>query len=163
MGTPIVSVLLPTGKRPTIVGEDNPHGSDPRQALFPSPERSAGYRLCVEILGLVRAEYLQYYDRVNLCTGRWSAPEARKKAAELVLTKQPLILLGRKVCNSFAISYTPFEVVRVNVICDITNEILPLVSVVLPHPSGRCRLWQESYAIKRARAAVASAGLLVAA
>jgi len=53
--------------RPVLVGEANPWGSDPFYALYPYPERYAGWRLCHLILGLYRRTYLGYFDRVNLC------------------------------------------------------------------------------------------------
>jgi hypothetical protein len=128
--------------KPLLVGELNPYGADPKHALFPYPERSAGGRLCHRILAMHRAEYLRSFDRVNLCVGKWSVPAARRRAFELRQLRQPTILLGVKVCNAFLVHFRPFEV---------SGGCL-----VLPHPSGLCRLWNEPGAYERARTAVAA-------
>ncbi len=140
--------------KPLLVGELNPYGADPRYALFPYPERSAGGRLCHKILQTHRADYLRRFDRVNLCTGSWSLKEARLRAYTLWQERQQpgndgkLILLGTKVAAAFAHHLTgdfgrPFETVGAQVL-------------VLPHPSGLCRLWNEPGAYERARDAVAA-------
>ncbi len=126
--------------KPLLVGELNPYGADPRYALFPYPERSAGGRLCHKILATHRADYLRSFDRVNLCTGKWTVAAARERATELRCAPRPTILLGVKVCNAFGVAFHPFEVVD--------------GYLVLPHPSGLCRLWNEPGAYDRARAAV---------
>lgn len=95
--------------RPLLVGESNPYGSDPRFALYPLPERSAGGRLCRLVLGMRMAEYLRAYDRANLCDGRWSAPTARSEAARLATTRAaPIVLLGARVASAFALDFEPF-------------------------------------------------------
>jgi hypothetical protein len=128
--------------KPLLVGELNPYGLDPRYALFPKPERSAGGRLCYKILGYrFAAEYLKDFDRVNLCTGKWTVAAARERATELKCAPRPTILLGVKACNAFGVAFHPFRV---------TNNYL-----VLPHPSGLNRLWNEPGAFERARQAIA--------
>lgn len=140
---------LPT--LPTFVGESNPHGPDPKYALFCWPVGSAGWRLAHVVLGLSRRTYLSC-PRLNLLTGpRWSVPAARE-AATAILNAPPtdvLILLGRKVAAAFDVAGVP----------TFGSKRLiggPLV-VVLPHPSGRCRDWSEPDAVARARAAVGAA------
>lgn len=62
--------------RPILVGEANPYGGDPRYALYPLPENSAGGRLCRLILKLEVRQYLRSFDRRNLCaTKRWIAED----------------------------------------------------------------------------------------
>lgn len=137
----------PPANAPLIVGEQNPYGADPRFAMFPMPERSAGGRLCSLILGMQTSKYLLLFNRANLCDGPWSMPKARIRARQLwedPATRPPgkLILLGSKVCKAFETAFTPFEIIE-------GGSIL-----ILPHPSGLNRLWNEPGIIERARAAV---------
>lgn len=129
-----------------LVGENNPYSSNPRDALFPLPERSAGGRLCSVILGMYRDVYLESFARVNLLSQpRWSAFAARAAATNLHEGLSPetrVILLGKKVWDAwfegqFWEPFRPF------------GRFL-----ALPHPSGLCRAWQEPGAYVRARAAV---------
>jgi hypothetical protein len=132
--------------KPILVGELNPYGADPRHALFPLPAGASGDRLR-EILGMGLGEYLRTFDRVNLCVGKWSLREARRKAGELLADHSTLILLGARVCAAFSHPYRPFRIWR-----------LPARTfVVLPHPSGRCRAWNEPSATARAREVVGRA------
>lgn len=135
--------------RPLLVGEDNPHHSDPRLALWPRPSQYAGGRLC-RILGMDERRYLRAFDRVNLCDGAWDAAEARANAERLLGLGKPLVLLGSKVCRAFGATFTPETLFTV-------RELAPGVNAaVLPHPSGRCRAWNDAGSYQRARDAVAS-------
>lgn len=128
-----------------LVGEHNPYGSAPGFELYPAPQRSAGYRLCCVILGYPRREYLETFDRCNLVVApKWSAPAAREAATKLKHDRR--VLLGAKVAAAHGVPFTPFEAVK--------GE--GWRGVVLPHPSGRCRLWEEAGAYGRAREAVAT-------
>lgn len=129
--------------KPILVGESNPYQQDPDFALYPAPYGCAGHRLCVKILGMQRRVYLEVFDRVNLCAGKWSIREARsvaRKYREEAAGK--VILLGSKVCLAACLPFTPFLVT-----CN--GRVL-----VLPHPSGLCRLWGRPGAMEQARAAV---------
>lgn len=131
--------------RPLLVGEDNPYSADPRHALSPYPERSAGFRLATVILGMNRAQYLRTFDRVNLCAhGKWSGRIASKTADRLLQDdREHVVLLGRKVAAAFGCGDHPAFSTR------------PLVCgtmlYLLPHPSGLSRAWNEPGAIERAR------------
>ncbi len=129
-------------EKPLIVGEMNPYGADPYYALYPAPDGCSGHRLCSLILGMHRKTYLESFDRVNLCDGKWSMPAARKRAQELFTYKGKIIALGAKVARAF--EFNPFEPFV------ISSHIL-----VLPHPSGLCRLWHEPGAFEKARLRVA--------
>lgn len=136
----------PDLSRPLIVGESNPYGSDPRFALWPDPPGCAGERLCRLVLGLDPEEYLRRFDRQNLFIGRgWSTPAARTAAALVVASgRQRLVLLGRKVQDAFGVNLAP---------CGV-GWIGGVAYAALPHPSGRCRAWNEPGAFERARTAV---------
>lgn len=138
--------------RPLLVGEANPYGGDPYYALFPFPENSAGGRLCHKVLGLSQREYLSRFDRANLCATRWRAREARNSAIRIEVERAGFVavLFGAKVARAFGLPFTPFE-----------PPVKRLMTfVVLPHPSGRCRAWNEPGAFDRARTALRAAGAL---
>lgn len=135
---------------PLVVGELNPYGTNGKYALYPYPENSAGGRLCRLILRMRPGAYVAAYRRENLCTEKWSLPTARLNAATLQRTLRgaPLVLLGAKVCAAFGVPFIPFTA--------STTVDGPLV--VLPHPSGLNRLWNDPMAYVRARDALRSAG-----
>jgi hypothetical protein len=125
--------------KPLLIGESNPYGADPEFALYPLPEHASGGRLA-RIFGMSRTQYLRMFDRVNLCSGDWSMPEARKNAFDIEF-KNPnraLILLGRKVALAFGLDHVdPFT--------SNGNRYL------LPHPSGLNRVWAKPESTARAR------------
>lgn len=151
--------------RPLLVGEDNPLGGCPRcppepwepcgscrsAPLWPNPVNSAGWRLCHKVLGISVHDYLRRFDRTNLVRGRWSTKAAREQA-QLISAgpSRVLVLLGAKVSAAFGVDFAPFE----------WRENAPArgkLMVVLPHPSGLCRLWNVAGNYDRARQAVAEA------
>lgn len=139
--------------KPLLVGEQNPYQTDPRlaqrYALYPDPPRCAGWNLCHRVMGLTEAEYLARFDRVNLCKGKWSMRAARKRAYDLEIVNPDharWVLLGAKVCSAFGLDFTPFAVLR--------------SYVILPHPSGLSRAWNEPGAYERARSVLREAGVL---
>jgi hypothetical protein len=140
--------------KPLLVGEMNPYGADPAYALYPLPEGASGHRLQV-ILGLSRDEYLSWFDRCNLLLGgpRWSAPRAREAAS--LLKHDRRILLGAKVAAAHGLDlrghmFQPLSLRRENYL-----YVKDLRVLVLPHPSGLNRLWNESANIAAAQSAVA--------
>lgn len=126
--------------KPVLIGESNPYGGDPYYALVPYPDGCSGHRLCRLVLGLTDDEYMDRFDRVNLCDGKWSIKSARERADLLRHTHSRHILLGAKVAAAFGVEFKPFEVIQ--------------SLLVLPHPSGLNRMWQEQGAFERARKAV---------
>lgn len=121
-----------------LVGELNPYAVDPRYALFDLPVHAAGWRLRTTILQVDRRTYFSF-DRVNLCTGRWSVQTARLEAARIAaMDHDVIVMLGRKVASAFAKQDMPA----------FTREGR---FIALPHPSGRCREWNVPGAILRAQ------------
>lgn len=142
--------------KPLIVGEMNPYGADPYYALYPSPDGCTGERLCRLILRLKPDDYLAWFDRVNLCEGKWSMPAARARAGELLQEsggRPAIILLGRKVASAFAPDIEPLAPFMV------AEDCTPVV-VFLPHPSGLCRAWSEPGAFDRAHDLLERLGVL---
>lgn len=134
--------------KPLLVGEANPYGGDPHFALYPAPDGCSGHRLCKLILKMRRADYLREFERRNLCPHNWNMREAREHAAELRTWRAPLILFGAKVARAF--DFNPFEPFT------LTNGGREWdKTLVLPHPSGLCRTWNEVGAFEKARELVA--------
>lgn len=129
--------------KPLLVGEANPYGGDDYYALYPAPDGCSGHRLCCLILGMHRADYLDVFERQNLCPTRWNLRQARKRAAELRTWQSSLILFGSKVARAFEfVPFRPFEMADGG------------KTLILPHPSGLCRMWSEPGAFQRARTLV---------
>jgi hypothetical protein len=143
--------------RPLLVGEANPYGSDPAFALYPSPPGCSGERLCRLVMGLDPDDYLEQFDRMNLCAGKWRTIDARVAATSLVLQAnregRTLVLLGTKVAKAFGcFGVKPFTFFRAP-----AGALL----VRLPHPSGLCREWGKPGAYDRARSVLRGAGVLL--
>ena len=149
--------------KPLLVGESNPFGGDPGYALWPEPAGCSGDRLCRFVLGMERMVYLRTFDRVNLLQlrpdERWSMPRARVHAEELRLrmdfaARPAVILLGAKVQAAFGLkALSPFAVVQVAAVIDGSAWKV----VILPHPTGLCRVWDQTGAVDRARRALRGA------
>lgn len=121
-----------------FVGELNPYGADPYFALYHLPRNASGNRLR-EILGLTDVEYSKI-AKVNLCTGQWSAPAARRNADLLFGRYAVIVGLGAKV--RAALDGPEFFQVA---------ERRGSLVAILPHPSGRNLLWNDDGARERAR------------
>jgi len=133
--------------RPWLIGEMNPYGADPKFALYPLPENASGGRLA-KILGLNRTWYMRAWERrINLCVGKWSMKAARLAAKDVqresLDSGATLVLLGAKVTQAFGFDFEPFT--------KLASPVGPREFVILPHPSGLSRLWNEPGAVQRAR------------
>ena len=137
--------------RPLLVGESNPYSRNPGDALLPWPEGAAGARLR-DILGMTNEVYLAAFDRVNLLGGstKWSVRLARAVVSGLPDVDR--ILLGARVCAAHGVGFVPFTCVRPDGFRG--GGAADVHWLILPHPSGRCRLWNEGTAA-RARDVVA--------
>lgn len=136
-------------KRVLLVGESNPYGDDPRLALLPagSTSRASASRL-VRILGWERREFLRTFDRVNLLKeGKWDRAEARQSANRLKHWNR--VLLGARVAEAHGLAFTPFKVWHSH-----RKGRRSFRALILPHPSGRCRVWNDPVTAVRARIAV---------
>jgi hypothetical protein len=127
----------------TFVGEADPRGTG--NPLGRQPGR-AGSRL-VAILGLDGLSY-DRCRRVNLCGIAWDRGEAARAARSARLPAgSVVVLLGRRVAGAFGYNGDFFS-------AETRGDV---VLVGLPHPSGRCRTWNDPTSAVRARAAVARA------
>lgn len=139
--------------RAVLVGEVNPYQDRQPFDLYDEPERASGHRLRSLVLGVRRETYFRRFARHNLCVGKWRASAARDRAIELAAQypTEILVLLGRNVQDSFGVR-------SVDPIWGRRPGAGPVSSraVCLPHPSGLCRVWNESGAIDHARTAILS-------
>ena len=140
-------------RRTWLIGENNPYSADPRHALYPHPPGSAGARLC-SILGMRERDYLLAFARRNLLSQpKWSVPAARKAAhAVLALCGEGdrLVLLGARVAAAFGY---PFAILAEHDGLGAHDATLRVL--LLPHPSGLSRAWNEPGMVERVREAVA--------
>jgi len=138
-----------------LVGEANPYSSDPGYALYPEPQGATGDRLCRIIMGLTHHQYLRRFDRFDLCTRRWSTPRAREQARIIVSQGYAkIVLLGARVRGAFRVIESEAAIPD---FFTVSGRY-----VLLPHPSGRNRIWQEPGSIERARRFLVEAGVLTA-
>lgn len=151
--------MTPADRMPVLVGELNPYGADHFFALYCEPPTSSGGRLQRRVMALPKRQYLSF-PRYNLCAGTWSLRAARVEAQRLRVESHghQFVLLGTKVCRAFDVAYVPFTVDVAPPDTDAEGRALPeLPYVVLPHPSGLCRAWNEPGAFERARAVLQEA------
>ena len=149
-----------------LVGESNPHSADPRHALYPLPTNAAGGRLA-RALGLSARDYLRVFpDRRNLLPPKtkWSAPLARRGADDVLRAAPPgavLVLLGARVSAALGVDYRSglYLPRMAHVGADVPRR---RVVLVLPHPSGRCREWNDPQTAERVRSALREVGALPA-
>lgn len=127
-----------------LVGEDNPQSQDPYFSLWNEPPGCAGHRLQEAIFVLTPSVYRSIW-RTNLCVGSWDRDAAELRCFDLIASDCPwsvLVLLGRRVAVSFRSvlgrALAPFE----RLAAQKYGRDLTFVS--LPHPSGRCREWNDS-------------------
>ncbi|MGL5361403.1 MAG: hypothetical protein ACRDBH_00880 [Bosea sp. (in: a-proteobacteria)] len=129
-----------------VVGEHNPHGTDPRYALYPEPSYSAGGRL-VRILGAERSALINTW-RANLCPHGWTHAEAMRRAA-LLLTGpwRRYLLCGSRVRGVFQRLTSQRHDTKSQPTVYTWRVPLPDGEqrrfLAIPHPSGRSRRWNE--------------------
>lgn len=153
--------------KPLLVGEANPYyRGDDGYALFPLPERASGHRLATLVMGFADdrsglQRYLEAFDRVNLCKEHWGLKEARPKAQAILHEHRtsPIVLCGQKVCTAFGVAYEPLKIHFARTVDEGVNNWQSIL-LVLPHPSGLCRFWNEENAFDRARAFLREHGVL---
>lgn len=144
-----------------LIGEQNPygdrHGHKQRFALYPLPAHASGGRLA-RILGLTVDEYLDAFERRNLLgPGRWDVKKARAAAVEIrgqVRDGEVLVLCGARAAAAFQYPSDPLRTFasehRVDrLLGEARYEVL-----VIPHPSGLSRAWNDPTMAPRVREAV---------
>lgn len=126
------------------------HGGLP---MFPHPPGSAGGRL-LKMSGMPVEAYLGRLRRVNLCRSVFGKTEARQRARELYLEHRTIgephvrfVLCGRQVTDAFA------TVLCINKPLDWFDHQrwAGIEYAAIPHPSGRCREYNDPALAVRAR------------
>jgi hypothetical protein len=134
--------------KPAIVGLRNPY----RDVDALSPDRGAG-RALWRMSGMSREEYLTTYDRVNVYR---RARHARLLSHELValrglLANRRVVVLGREAWRALLL---PADVGWFGEVIEHTTGSR---FTLLPHPSGRCREYNDPANKERARTCLLSA------
>lgn len=95
--------------KPTLVGMNNPPGRELDPPLVPWPDGCSGHRLWKMMNAMCGAsieEYMEFFDRVNLCRHCvWTLPEARTRAMKITLKRDlkgsQWIILGNQAWSAF--------------------------------------------------------------
>lgn len=122
-----------------LIGEHNPHSANPRHALYDLPVHAAGHRLRTLVFGVERTTYSRFH-RANLLGVEAATPREAQALVAWVPTGH-FVLLGRTAHEAFGLGGgDPFRLA----------EAYGRPALLLPHPSGRNRLWAEKGAFTRA-------------
>lgn len=122
------------------------------RAFSDSPSRN---RL-LQLLQVDDEEFTRRYDRVNLCEGVWTDWQARASVSALVSLAAPgttFILCGRKVQKAFGEALRKCDGKKLTagwLACYVEPQ-QTFTFVSIPHPSGRCRAWNDPEKVKEAQ------------
>lgn len=128
--------------KPVLIAMNNPHSDDPRHALYPAPQGTAGYRLWQMLAevrpGVTRVSYRDAFDRRNLVLDRvWDSASARGAAALLDFPPGTVVVvLGDEVRRALGL-----RPCLIHPTADLGLE--GVYTRQLPHPSGRCRWYNH--------------------
>lgn len=135
--------------RGLVVGQNPGPNTHPDLPLFPWPDTSSAGRL-VEISGLTPGQYLGGLYRRNLVDAHlWRKSRARRRARSILtaLFDMPkslrVVLCGVKVMRAFDLREEPWKL-----FCLESRQ----ACVVVPHPSGLNRVYNDEEARLRTRA-----------
>lgn len=123
--------------RPVLLGMNNPSALHPGEALSPLPKNSTGRRLW-QMSGMTLAAFQAAFERRNLLgRRRWSEDAAREagERAKADLGGRLVLVLGRQTWEALGLpaSAAWFSCWRVG----------RGVFFLVPHPSGRCRVYND--------------------
>lgn len=144
-----------TEKKPLIVGMSNPYGDDPKAALWPHPPNCTGWRIW-NMLRARRADashlsYTRAFARVNLLSSEYSKTWDRAAAREAARNMLPLcvgrrvLLLGNCVLDAFAVMNRDLSALQPageGLVARVKGSGYSTF-MFLPHPSGRCRWYND--------------------
>lgn len=112
-------------RHPLLLGLDNPHSDNPRAALLPRPAGSAGHRLFL-MSGLSWREYRRSFERANACDIK----------SLRILEDRYVVVLGRDAWRVIIAGAGVFFEER------LFPELRSVI-ILVPHPSGRNRFYNE--------------------
>ena len=140
--------------RTILLAMNNPVSSDPLHALFPYPPGCAGHRLWemlreyaweVEERDVTRRAYIDGFERRNVLSARtWSRVEAREAGRMLLpeLAGRRVVVLGVQTLGALGLDRLPWG--RWSAASpSLFGPHEPLAYCCLPHPSGRCREYND--------------------
>lgn len=143
-----------TDTRPVLVAMNNPVSSLPKYALYPLPEGCAGNRLWHMLAdaaerdgsSVSKSEYLRAFDRRNVLSQKtWSRRDAvlsgRRLADELTPpSSRSIVVLGIQTLDALGwrTHTRPAWGEWVPSLCERYPRFC-----LLPHPSGRCREYND--------------------
>lgn len=138
--------------KPVVVGMNNPYSNDQRYALFPHPQKSAGYRLFEMLrqaayrknMVVSPLEYANCFERYNLVTGKeWDARAAVFGAQSLLsnLQNRKVVICGKAVAKAFDLKKPDFSLYK--------RHQHGFDYWIIPHPSGLCREYNDPFNVSR--------------
>lgn len=151
----------PPQPRGLLIGEAPGPNTNWKLPLYPSPSNSAAGRL-LRYADIDQEKWLGSFVRMNLCDDDWSARRASAgviRALSFLLDPanyhdgKPLrvLLLGRRVADAWNCGKAQFG----SEIRHYTGDSYPnLYLAWIPHPSGRCLVYNDRKNQLRARRAV---------
>lgn len=155
-------------ERTVLLGMNNNQlGSDPKYALYPLPRGSAGSRLFAMLRDAAAdagrsqptmREYVDAFDRRNLLAREaWSQTDARRAGGDALaaLAGRRVVVLGAATLDALRL---PRGAWGAWLVLDrpadlMTGASSPITYAALPHPSGRCREYND-YATRAAAGAL---------
>jgi hypothetical protein len=137
-------------KRAVIVGMCHPSSTDPADALEMATPNAAGdrlWRMLTMAVAASKADVADRFDRVNLSSSTEFCPTKKDVArVRKLVGKRKAIVLGRQTWHSLGLAPEAPWFSREG------NYHL------LPHPSGRCLLYNDDAARRRAGLLLAKLG-----
>lgn len=138
--------------RPLLLAMNNPQSPRPEHALYPHPEGCAGHRLWTMLheagvragIAISKLDYLTRFDRRNLVSASvWSAADARRAAGGVLDAAggRTLAVLGAATLKALQLPRRPWGVLSYSASSARPNDLFTYV--LLPHPSGRCREYND--------------------
>lgn len=133
-------------KKPLIVGMNNPYSDDPYFALYPSPEKSAGFKLYMmlkeaghrEGFNVLKQNYVDTFDRMNVVNGQsYNRLEASKNKPKILdaMRHRLTVICGAGTARDLKLFYGGFTLEK--------NVVGPYSYYVIPHPSGLTREYND--------------------
>lgn len=137
--------------RPVLCAMNNPLSRDPRYALFPAPVNCTGYRVwqmlaTAALMGeppttIRRQDYVEAFDRRNVLSAlNWSRREAMVGGLALMdeLSGRTIVVFGVQTAEALRLPRLPWGQWG-----EHYHLLEPTRYCVLPHPSGRCREYND--------------------
>jgi hypothetical protein len=122
--------------KPLLLGAHNPHSADPRWALFWAPEGCSGHRLW-KMSGLPKLVWKHAFDRMNVLDAtEWGTGPDERRVVEVraAMLGRETLVLGHQARAALGLPTRPWL---------LPQEEDWGVWRLLPHPSGRCQLYND--------------------